>query len=135
MEKKSGIPQDRTSDILNRDNHFYETKGILIVRENDILLRDEYGKIQKDTNGNYKYNLEKVAKLMEAFMEGKIRPVVARNVKTDEVLTFKSATDAARYFSISKQAVDACLKNIGHSRVGYHFDYYDKNTIFDFLGL
>lgn len=135
MEKKSGIPQNKTSDILNRDSHYYETKGILIVRENDILLRDEHGKIQKDANGNYRYDLEKVSKLMEAFLECKIKPVIAKNTKTDEVLTFKSATDASRYFKVSKQAVDACLKDISHTCSGYHFSYYNKNTISNFLGL
>ena len=135
MFNTSGIPQDRISDILNRDNHYYESKGILIVKENDIVARDEYGKIKKDSNGNYLYNLETVAKLMEAFMQGKIRPVVARNVETDEILTFKSATDASRYLGVTKQAVDACLKNISHTCSGYYLDYYDKAVISEFLGL
>lgn len=135
MQSKTKIPQDRISDILNRSNHCFETKGLLIVRENDILARDEYGKIKKDSAGNYLYNLETIAKLMKAFTEGKIKPVIARDIKTEETLIFKSATEAARYLCVSKQAVDACLKNISHTCSGYTIDYYDKSAINDFLGL
>ena len=110
MNKKTGITQDRISDVMNRDNYYYESKGVLIIRENNILLRDENSRILKDEFGNYRYDLEKVSKLMETFMEGKIRPVIARRIEADEVLTFRSATEAARHFSLSKQAVDDCFE-------------------------
>ncbi|MBQ4645775.1 MAG: hypothetical protein IJB79_00340 [Candidatus Gastranaerophilales bacterium] len=134
-QQKVGIPEGRISDVIYRDNRFYESKGILIVKEPEILLRDEYSRIKKDKDGNYLYDLDKVSKLMEGFMTGKIRPIIARNCETDEVLTFKSATEAARYFNLSKTSVDDCLKNKCLTCAGHYFDYYDKNAINDFLGL
>ena len=135
MSEKTGINQDRISDVINRDNHYYESKGVLIVKENDILLRDESFKTKKDENGNYIYDLNKVAKLMEAFMEGKIKPVIARNIKNGAMYTFKSATEAARFFSLPKQTFDDYLKSDNRIYADYRFEYYDTSKIEEFLGV
>jgi hypothetical protein len=72
---------------------------------------------------------------MEGFMSGKIKPVIARNVVTDEILTFKSATEASRYFGIPKQTFDDYLKSDNRIFKDYRFEYYDKTKIEELLGI
>ena len=95
----------------------------LVVKENDILQRDEMGKTIFDENGDYIYDIAKINKYLQAFETTKIKPVKAKNIATKEVITFESSAQAAEVLGVSKQAIGGCLKGKIKTVMGYTFEH------------
>ena len=101
----------------------------LVVKENDILQRDEMGKTIFDENGDYIYDIAKINKYLQAFETTKIKPVKAKNIATKEVITFESSAQAAEVLGVSKQAIGGCLKGKIKTVMGYTFEHFYPHYI------
>lgn len=111
------------------------TRDKIIVYENDILFRDEFGKTRKDINGNYIYDLSKINKRLQVFADSKLKPIRVKDVKGDKIhyYYFDHGQHAAEQLGITKQMVSRCLKQ-ERPWNGYYFEYMyptylDKYTI------
>ena len=78
------------------------------TRQYNIAYKEKYGKSAAEVSG---------------------RPVFAVNLKTFEVLYFKSQCEAARQLKTFKQSIHNVLKGLAETSVGYWFCEADENAI------
>jgi group I intron endonuclease len=118
---KNGYNVDLGGGVFTRTPET-ELKRIKGIKDAKRGIYPESFRLYANSRKDHKYTREERQKMSDVSPHKK--GVIAKNEITGEILTFKSGTEAAKYFNCQKQIISrACLKKRRHHR----------NFIFNFI--